>query len=541
MSRIPSNTEQFLGGLAASQNFLQQAGANQQAKMNYQLAQQQMGLERDKMAQQGQQFQQGLQAEAENYRKLNESRERMAQAEMQQQGSQFSQKMAFDKEQGNLERLIGLKMKQLDMDMARNEQEIAAMADDDPRLVEAKNRRKKLRSDARNLEQMMGSSQVAMQLAQGVKADRLDEVDARLGAFKDALSTRKTKAEQALKNGLDYAVLNDARQGGFIKEVARLVATGVPHMQGMDTTSAALNIMADNLVAWGLGTGDPRYAEAKATEFQKNGAAMAVQIVKNSIELNKDAFGLEPGKQAEAAQVAADMVAKAAILANVDPRVRAGGGAAQADLRAKIAKGFGDLRKAGMGDEQISALLEGLESIGENRGELLRVYTEKDPNVNQENILDRSLKGVGKIQDVLDGVANDQKVMESVGGRLVDHSKYDWVGVTRKARMAYGMGQSSELQQLMRDMQSMGMTQGELKQMSQLLIESDPNLRFLRPEEFAQMLRGMSLTQGDIGAELESVGEDIGRVQGQVVARGRLKGLSQAEQQLADIAGLVGG
>jgi hypothetical protein len=552
MSRIPSNTEQFLSGIAAGTQASGQAAQNfqiaeqaRQGRQQLALQQQQLGLEQQKMQQQGQQFQSGLEAEAENYRRLNESRERMAQAEMGQQQSQFGQKMAFDREQANLERLIGIKMKQLDMDMMRNEQEIAAMADDDPRLAAAREKRRKLQADARNLEQMMGSSQVAMQLAQGVRGDRLDEVDARLDAFKSGLDTRKQMAMQAMQNGLDYAVLNDAREGGFIKEMARMSVANIPGMQqgedGRDFGTTAMQILGDNVFKFFFGTGDKAFAEAKATEFQKNGSAMAVQIVHNAFDLNGDAFGLDAGKKAEAAQVAADMVAKAAILAGADPQVRAGKDAGRQALKQEIAAGFGKLRAAGMGDEQISAMLEGLESVSENRVELLRTYAERDPNSNQADLLNRSLSNVGRIQDVLESVAIDDALMQPNRGKLVDHSKYNWTGVTRKARLAYGMGQNPQLEQLMGELRARGMTDQELTEMSKLLIESDPNLQFLRPEEYAQALRGMGARQTQLGLEAETAGEDIGRIQGQLVARGRLQGLSEAERRLAEIAGLAGG
>lgn len=552
MSRIPSNTEQFLSGIAAgtqaagqaTQNF-QVAEQARQGRQQLSLQQQQLDLEQKKMLQQGQQFQRGLEAEAENYRRLNESRERMSQAEMQQSGQQFNQKMAFDKEQANLERLIGIKMKQLDMDMIRNEQEIAAMADDDPRLVEARNKRRRLQADLRNMEQMMGSSQVAMQLAQGVRGDRLDEVDARLDAFKGSIDARKDAALQAMKNGLDFAVLNDAQQGGFVKEVARMVALAdageMPGVQGSDTLLAGVNIMADNLTKWAFGTGDPELAKAKMTEFQKNGSAMAVQIVHNAFDMNGDAFGLDAGKKAEAAKVAAEMVAKAAILAGADPRVRAGKEAGQQALRQQIAEGFGRLRAAGMGDEQITAVLQGLESVSQNRVELLRTYTERDPAANEAGILTASLSKVGSIQDVLESVANNDELMKPHKGKIVDHSQYNWTGVTRKARLAYGMGQNPQLEQLMGELKSLGVTDQELNEVSKLLIESDPNLQFLRPEDFASALRGMGAIQRQMGAEVEELTEETGRLQGQIVARGRLQGLNEADQRLADLIGRMGG
>lgn len=542
MSRMPSNTEQFLGGLAASQGFLQQAGTNQRAKMDFQLAQQQMGLEQQKMLQQGQQFERGLQAESENYRKLNESRERMAQAEMAQQGSQFGQRMDFDREQANLERLVGLKMQQIDMDMRRNEAEIAAMADNDPRLAEARLRRRQMRGEMINLEQMLGASEQAQQMARGLKDDRISEIDARLDAYKNAVGVRRSQAEAAMKAGLDYAVLKDARGGGFVREMIR-VATGEA---GIDVTSgdmgiAGMRIIGDNLMKWATGVGSPELAKTKATEFMRNGGVMAVQVANNAIELNGDAFGLKPGKREEAARIMSDIVSKGAILAGLDPQARAANGGSQQQLKQEIAQGVAQLRQAGMGDEQIAAVFEGLESMSENRAGLLQQYAEMDPNSVQAGILENSLAGVGRIQDAIESVVSDQQAMRQFGGKLVDHSKYDWAGVSRNARLAYGMGQSAELQQLMGDLDAMGMTDEELNQIGRLLTESDPNLQYLRPEDFTSMMRGMSARMGSLSLGVEDIGEDIGQIQGQVMARGRLQGLNEADQRLAELIGRVGG
>lgn len=41
------------------------------------------------------------------------------------------------------------------------------------------------------------------------------------------------------------------------------------------------------------GVGDPELAKKRATDFMKNGGAMAAQAVHNAITLNESAFGLE--------------------------------------------------------------------------------------------------------------------------------------------------------------------------------------------------------------------------------------------------------
>jgi hypothetical protein len=292
---------------------------------------------------------------------------------------------------------------------------------------------------------------------------------------------------------------------------------------------------------WATGVGSPELAETKATAFMKNGGVMAVQVANNAIELNGDAFGLQPGKREEAARVMSDIVSKGAILASLDPQTRASNGASQQQLKQEIAQGVAQLRQAGMGDEQIAAVFDGLESMSENRAGLLQQYAEMDPRSAEAGILEESLAGVGRIQDAIEGVVGDQQTMRQFGGKLVDHSKYDWVGVSRNARLAYGMGQSAELQQLIGYLDSMGMTDEELNQVGRLLTESDPNLQYLRPEDFTSMMRGISGRMGSLKLGIEDIGEDIGQIQGQAVARGRLQGLNEADQRLADLIGRVGG
>jgi hypothetical protein len=553
---MPSNTEQILGQFAGAQGFLQQAGANQRAKMDFALgqqqnalAQQQLGLEREKMMQQGQQFERGLQAEAQNYALLNKSRAEMQQRELAQSSEQFGQRMSFDLEQVRVERLMTVKMKQIETDMMRNEQEIAAMADNDPRMLEAQAKRRSLRANLRNMEMMMGSTQAAQGLAMGLKEDRMAEVDARIDAFQGATKARADAALGAMQQGLDYAVLKDAQEGGFIKEVSRLAVGDVPGQlfkEGLLKPAygtAALNILADQVRQWAGISGDPAMAEAKATEFQKSAPGMAASIVHNAISLGKDAFGMEPGKVGEASELAVRIIGDAAILAGVDPSVRAGKGEGAEMLRNRIADNLNRLRKTGMGDEQISAIFDGLQAASENRPALLLQYQERDANVVQGGMLDRTLAGLGSIVNMVEGVAGDNARMQANGGggRITDFSKYDWSGVTRKARMAYGMGQSQELSALLSELRARGMESQDIDAMTRLLVEQDPRLQFLRPEEFASALKGMAYGKMEGGGQLEGLEEDIGRLQGQLVAGGRAAGLSETEKRLEELAALMGG
>jgi hypothetical protein len=546
MSAIPSNTDQFLGGLAAGTQALGLASQNQRAKMDFALAQQQMGLERQKMAQQGQQFERGLQAEAENYEKLNASRERMAQAEMGQQQGQFEATMGFNREQAQLERLISMKMKQLDLDLARNEQEIAAMKSDDPRLKALRAKRRQNQLDNARLEEMIGASQIAMNLASGVRGDRINEVTARMDAYQQALSQRRSIAEQAVQAGYQYAVTKDQLEGGFLNEANRLLQsyemdqarTGeVP----VATTpiGAALRLGYDEVQKFFGSTGDADLARRRATEFMRNGGAMATSIVHNAIDLNGTAFGLEGAEKAGAAAAAAEAVTYAGILAGLDPRAR---GVDQVQTRERIASNIAKMRQFGMGDEQIMAIFDGLDTISMNRAEALASYQASGGDAPEIQLLDESLKGLDTVQDMIQGVLNDKEMMTRVAGRPIsDMSKRDMSGVVRKAQVAYGMGQSTELQNLVQELETMGMSQEEINALSARLIEADPRLQFLRPEQYGEMLQGLGRQRVQSVFDALGIEEDLGQLEPQIEAEGRLRGLDEAERRLAEIAGYIGG
>ena len=530
MSRIPSNTEQFLSGIAAGTQNIGQATQNFAA--TEQAAQGRMGLqlEGEKLRQQGQQFQQGLQAEAENYRKLNESRERMQTQELAQQGSQFQQRLQFDEEQARIERTLAVRLKQHEMEMMANDREIAATASNDPRIRELRAKRADLRKRARDVKEMLGSAGMAQQMAQGVRGERLNEAQTRLTAMEQGVKTRAENALNAVTEGFDYSVLKDSAEGGFIDSMRRVFAeqqsdAAQRQFANLRTPPGPMGAVYRNLweetKMWALGTGagDEAFAEAKATEFLKNGGAMAAATLSNALSLNKGAFGLKDGEREKAMALVTKIVADGAILANVDPRAAAGGAEGQKARRERIAKSIGELRKTGMGDEQISALFDGLDSVAGNRDMLLAQYTAREGVGAQPKILDRTLEGVGKISDLVQGVMDDVELMKPVGGTVDDPSKYDWIGTFRRAQAAYGMGQSSDkIQELQRAMTDFGIPENEILGLVETLTASDPNLQYLRPEEYLEVLRGLR-AQGynleDVALQLD---EALGQTQAEVVA-----------------------
>lgn len=561
MSSIPSNTEQFLQGIALGAQNLGLASQNQRAKMDYNLAQQQMGLERQRMAQQGQQFQQGLAAETANAEMLQQGRERMQQRELGQQQLQFDENMRYNQEQNQIERMIALRMKQIDMDLLRNEQETAAMADNDPRLQAARAKRLQLKRQGYELQELMASTQTGLGMAQGVRNDRLQEAEATVTQYQEAVNQRAAMARDAVRSGFDYAVTQDALEGGFLNEaqryneaidleIAKAQSTGdfstlMQYMTGQKTfttgtTHYGMLVLLDNVRAYFTGQGSPELAAKRASDFMKNGGAMASQVLDNAIRLNESAFGLEGPEREAAARAVSEIVSYATIMTGLDPRVRGTGNTA--DLKQKIAQNVGKLRQYGMGDEQISALFEGLEDLSNQRPQLLQQYMERDPDANQAKLLTTSLDGVARIQDMIEGVLLDDKLMQPVGGRLADISKFNMVNAIKKAQLAYGTTQdSAQMAGFMSELQGLGLSRGEIEQVAARLIESDPSLRFLRPEEYANFLQSLGRQGTDIGLQAETLAEDIGQLQGQVVAENRLRGLTEAEQRLADLAGLIGG
>ena len=456
--------------------------------------------------------------------------------------------MAFQKEQARVERLTALKLKQLDMDLARNEQEIAAMADNDPGLQAARAKRIQLMKQSKNLEQMMASLQNSMALAGNVRGDRLQEVDARLQSLQQGWATSAQAAGTAFQNGLNMALDQNAREGSFWDQAARISAAAMPGQidpvtgevsQGRDTFNSAVTIALDNVQGFFTGHYNPDLAKAKATEFERNGASMAAQVVHNAFQLNGDAFGLDKGNQTKGATLAVQIVSDAAALAQVgNGKMLPQSDGLRAEFKQRIAKNIGEMRGMGMRDEQISALFDGLESMHQNMPAILAKYDMNDPKA---GVLKQSLTGIGSIHDAIMGVVNNGDLMQAAGGKLVDYTKYDWSGISKKAKLAYGMSDSPQLAQLQQELEAAQIPREQKLQIIKLVTESDPNLQWLRPEDFLSAIEGARYKSTDTEMEALQLGEDIQKKQAQMVAGGRASGLSRADARLAEIMGLTGG
>lgn len=557
MSRVPSNAEQFMGGMQMGAQNLQGARENWAIKQQDLRARQGLDLERQKMAQQGQQFRMGLQAEAENYRKLNESRERMQQAEMAQQGAQFNQRMEFDKEQARIDRAISVKMAQIQNEREMNEKAIQALAKNDPRVAQLREKRRQLQAEADNLQNMGAAAMSGLQaLTQqgGVYDDKFQDISGRLAAYSEALAKRREMADAAMLKGFDHAMTKGVMNEGYWAQVERVgtqqaLRSGQQIQRGPNGElpgayvypEGVLQLLGETLRRFFGSTGDPALAEAQASEFMKNPKAMSVSVIENAIDLNRDAFGLEPGEAKNAATVAGEIVAKAALLSEYGTTM--GPEVANA-MRDEMAKGVGKLRKLGMDDTQISAIFESLENIGSNRTELMTKYVESGDKA-QFDLLDRTLSGMAEVGDQVQAVLIDSKRMQPVGGIVHDLSRFDMQGALKRGRMAVEYAGDPEVDAFMQDIQtmrSMGLldAQGEA-QIREILTSMPPEVTTLNRREAQRRVQEIAARQQAAGREATALSETERDMLESVIAESQYFGGQDTAARLAELAQIAGG
>jgi hypothetical protein len=286
-------------------------------------------------------------------------------------------------------------------------------------------------------------------------------------------------------------------------------------------------------------TGNPTLAQAQAAEFMKDPKVMAVSVVSNAIDLNRDAFGLEPGEAKNAAAVASDIATKAALLAEFGPAM---GDTAPA-LRGEIAKGIGKLRQLGMDDTQISAIFDGLEKIGQNRTELLGQFTETSDK-NQFDMIDKTLSGLSAVGDQVQGVMIDEKLMKPVGGTVHDLSRFDMQGALENARKSIQYANDPQYDGFMDDidrMRQMGMMTPEQEaEVRRILTEVPPELETLDPRVYQQRAKKIEEEQAGITRRLEAGAEDERDALESVIAEQRYLGGTDTASRLEELARMTG-
>ena len=543
MSRVPSNAEQFMGGMQMGAQNLQGARENWAIKQQDLRARQGLGLERDKMVQQGQQFRMGMQAEAENYRKLNESRERMQQAEMAQQGAQFDKRMAFDKQQSDIDNAIKIKMAQIQNEREMNEKAIQALAKNDPRIAQYRARRRELQVEKDKLDGMAASTQAALNMLtaeNGIHNTMYNDISARLSGYAAALGKRREGADTAMIKGFQHAMAKGVLDEGYWAQVERVGDASVMYPSPVSATYQGMSrLFGEEVFKFFGSTGDPDLARTRASEFMKNPKAMAGSVIESAIDLNRDAFGLEPGEAKNAAAVASQIVAKAALLSEYGSEM--GDGAAM--MREEMAKGVGKLRQLGMDDTQISAIFEGLENIGSNRTELLAQYTESADKA-QFDLLDNTLSGLASVGDQVQGVLIDEKLMKPVGGVVHDLSRFDMVKALDNARKSIQYANDPQYDGFMEDidaMRSMGMMTPEQEAtLRQILTEVPPEVETLDPRVYQKRAKDIGAKQTDIARSLTGGAEDEGNMLESVIAEQQYLGGVDTASRLEELARMTG-
>jgi hypothetical protein len=273
----------------------------------------------------------------------------------------------------------------------------------------------------------------------------------------------------------------------------------------------------------------------------KDPQVMAVATIYSAIDMNRDAFGLDPGEAKNAATVAGEIAAKGMLLSQLGPTAE--NNPLYARTRQGIAEGVGKLRKLGMDDTQISAVFESLENLGSNRTELLAQYTETADKT-QFDLLDSTLSGMAAVGDQVQAVLIDEKLMKPVGGVVHDLSRFDMAKALENARKSIQYANDPQYAGFMGDldaMRSMGlMTPEQEAEVRRILTEVPPELETLDPRVYSERAKAIGARQSEIGRTLAGGAEDERDVLESVIAEQQYLGGMDTQARLAELAQTIG-
>jgi hypothetical protein len=540
MSQIPSNSMQFAAGLESAQGNIALMGQNQRAKMEQDLALRQLAQRGQQMQQEERMQVRALGAEAANYRALNKSRADLQTQELAQNQRQFDAQQQFLREQAQAEKLMAIELQRLQAKREAANAKLMAEADDSGNRPGLRAERRQLDAQMVKIKSMMAAAQHGHARSEGMKDDRIKEVGSRLTAFGEAVATRRQAAQDAARQALSDAMLNDALDGGFANDIARqMQSLGIAYQAaGIAAPTAATKILMENLASSMFGYSNPEAMKQRMTDLQTSPAAMAGAIVHNAFSRHGDAFGLDSGKKAEAAVVATEMVGSAAILAGLNPEARNLNDESVGGVKAKIAQGFGKLRQMGMGDEQITALmLDGLQGVGEGGSELLLQFGMDQKEAGLQKVLLETTDGVGRLADILQAVADDSKLMQPVGGTIEDISKFDIAGIMRKADSLYGLMGDPRTEELMQMLRGTRMADQQVQEIMALIGDTGD----MTPQEYEAALRAMA-SEAEAGAlRTGEIERELGLGTGQFMARGQGQIAEDEAAALEALAARFGG
>jgi hypothetical protein len=525
MSSVPN---QQLESLLAGGQLLGQASQNQQATFQREAQQRAAGLERRAQDVQlrGQNMQEGmqrrdLQAQAENYQKLNESRERMQGQELAQQQSQFQASQAQDKELRMFDQEIGLEIARAKAKAQQLSAQAIAGQKDDPTLKALRAEKRKMQERARSLEQALNAGREAKGLAGTMRTERGRDVKARLQAYHQAQTTLDKSARKAMSSAVSDVILQNAREsGGFMGEAMRAAPFG--DMMGVSTQGFGMwKVLGQNLLDATFGLSDEEWTRERMTMTERSPTKFATQVIDKAFEGYDEGLGLKPEQKAAAKEVMVGLIVNGAVLSGVEDELirRPATGEDKRvaeEARKKVAEGIGKLRSSGMQDTQILAMLGSLEALSEGSSAMVSDQGLAASGIQGDKgaILEKTLRGVGAIVDGIESVTNDEKFMRDLaGGELVDMVKFDMPRVHRMAMQAYAMDQAApQMQEFQDEARRLGLRDpAQMEEIVQLLIENDPRLKDLGfdldPKEIAKTVLELERQAGETAMGTQDLAE----------------------------------
>ena len=510
-------SNQQLDSLLAGGQLLGQASANQRISMENQRSGQALDLQRRGQDLQDTQHQRELGAQRQNYKMLNESKERMENANRAQQADQFTRGQAQDKDLLLMQREFSLQLQKISAEKARISAEAITGIKDNAQLRKHRADRKAVEEQSRRLEMAMGATMHAYGMAGKVKEQRGEDVSGRITAFQGANKTARDAADQAVSRGVqDAFILNARSSGGFAGETLRSMRNNPVSnpLNSIAAPAAMAEVFFENMIQ-ALGIQLPTGAyEDRMTPFETTPMWMANSMMTASFGDHGDAFGLEGPKRAAAQVVFQRLLNNSALLVQADESLPLLDAKKQTEVQQTMAKDLGELRKLGMKDLQIAAFIDGLETVGENATEMISTLSADGAEGVNGTVLDKTLRGVGRLADGVSSVLTNDKLMgESGGGTFVDHSKYDYVGMNRRAMTAFAQtSDDPRAQALGVELNRVGMSPEDQAGMWKSLMENDPALArggfSMDPDVLQQLLAQQSSESGALKGQAKASTEE---------------------------------
>jgi hypothetical protein len=519
MSAVPNAQ---LEGLLAGGQLLGQAQENQATTFQAEAQRRAAGLEARGQDLQNMMQQRELNAQAQNYRRLNEREMEMQRRQLAQQESQFSRAQAQDREMQIMDKEFTIAIAQAQAKAKQKAAEILAGQKDDATLKALRGERAAAQDQARRLEQALNAARSARDLARQTKEVRLEDIEARINAFHQSVSLLNTQTREAMGNAISDAILQNTREsGGFLDEAGR--------------NDGFWKTLGQNIADATFSTARPiEDVESRMTAMERSPTTFAASVINAAFTRYDDALGIRPEQKAAAEQIFMSMITKAAVLGQVDDPLLAAPSAPDSRMvelfREDIARKMGELRATGMQDAQILAMLQSLEGMAERSSTLVTEQGLGATGIEgaKGEVLQKTLTGIGSIIDGIEAVTSDVELMrKNAGGELVDYSKFDMPRVYRMANQAYALDRASpQMEAFTGEIGRLGIRDPkQVEELVGVLIENDPQLRDLGfkldPKEVANMVLQLEQETSKLGQRSQGLAEEEALAVQQYAGRGQ--------------------